>query len=144
MSTKGKLWTKTVFSHIAAHRCDLVETVEPSQGFSSLVQCSISKLCFLFWNTVTAKIDTPGPSTLQMDFSFHHFKMHSYIDEGFLWEAMCLKSVIKALLAPEVLIMVCVASFLYSFLLLLFPYFFIHSFIHSFTKYIFVEYLPCA
>lgn len=52
MSTKGKLWTKTVSSHVAGHRCDLVETVALSQVFSSLEQCSICKPYFLFLNTV--------------------------------------------------------------------------------------------
>lgn len=79
-----------------------------------------------------AEIETPGPSTLQMDFSFQHFKLHSYTDEGFLWEAICLKyAVIKNFPSPlDIHNGIC---FFTPLLLspVLFSYFFIRLFIYK-------------
>lgn len=140
MSTKGKLWTKTVFPtwlNINVTYWKLWNSARSSVLWCSSLSPSCTSCSWISW---FAKIETLGPSTLQKDFSFQHFKIHSYTEEGFLWQAICLKSaVIKSLPMP-----LDIHSSIYSLTPFSCSFFLIVLLIHLFSKHIFMEHLLCA
>lgn len=135
--TKEKLWAKTRFPPHSCTQVWLSGNHGTQPVFSSLCSTLSPSPTSCSWIQWFAKIETPGPSTLQREFSFHHFKLCSCIDEGFflgshLSEICGNKKKAKKPKTPPrlpyIVRVVCIASFLDSYLL--FFLFLIFSFIY--------------